>query len=98
MRPIRHSSSFRPCANAIKFHDNPETFARAAGVSSGKRESTMERGILILVLLLASAIVPLSLFFRYKGRELAHRERLAALEKGTELPVTHDVESGPHIF
>ena len=39
-----------------------------------------------------AAVVSWSLYLQYRRRELQHRERMAALEKGAELPAFTDVE------
>ncbi len=48
----------------------------------------------ILVFTAASTVI-VSLYFRFKRRELEHRERMAALEKGAVLPSLNDVASTP---
>jgi hypothetical protein len=58
----------------------------------------MHREIFMLFLLLILALVALfiwSLQLRYKRRELLHRERLAALEKGVDLPALTDAAEAP---
>jgi hypothetical protein len=42
--------------------------------------------LLILLIVIGAAIILWSLNLRYRRRELQHRERLAALEKGADLP------------
>lgn len=56
----------------------------------------MNEGVMILMMLVivsAVGIIVWSLGLRYKRRELQHKERLAALEKGMPLPVLTDVET-----
>ena len=51
-----------------------------------------------VLLVLAGGAVGLiywSLLLRYRRRELQHKERLAALEKGVALPELHEERSGP---
>jgi len=49
--------------------------------------------VLILVVLCAAGISIWALTLRYRRRELQHKERLAALEKGVALPDLTDVET-----
>ncbi len=52
--------------------------------------------VLMLALVLASTTVFIwALQLRYKRRELLHRERLAALEKGMDLPALADAAERP---
>jgi len=47
---------------------------------------------MLVVILSAIAIIAWSLTLRYKRRELQHKERLAAMDKGIALPPLTDVE------
>ena len=38
------------------------------------------------------------LYLRYRRRELQHKERMAAIEKGVALPDLTDIEAGPRIY
>jgi hypothetical protein len=49
--------------------------------------------LMMLVIASAVGIIVWSLGLRYKRRELQHKERLAALEKGMPLPTLTDVET-----
>jgi hypothetical protein len=44
------------------------------------------------MMVIGAAIVSWSLYLRYRQRELQHKERMAALEKGAALPALTDVE------
>lgn len=46
-----------------------------------------------ILILAAAAILAVAMYLRYKKRELQHRERMVALEKGVALPVIQDVAS-----
>jgi hypothetical protein len=46
----------------------------------------------------AAAVFIFALYIRYRRRELQHKERLAAIEKGVALPELTDVEIGPRIY
>jgi hypothetical protein len=48
--------------------------------------------MLVMVIVSATAILLWSLTLRYRRRELQHKERLAALEKGAPLPALTEVE------
>jgi hypothetical protein len=49
-------------------------------------EDIAELAIPLTALLVVLIIVVTSLYFRQRSRDLRHRERMAALEKGMELP------------
>jgi hypothetical protein len=52
--------------------------------------------ILTIFLILAASIVFIwALHFRFKRRQLLHQERLAALEKGIDLPALSDLSERP---
>jgi len=57
-------------------------------------------GLIVIVVLMccATVIVMASLATRFKQRELQHRERLAAIEKGAALPVLEETAAGPLPF
>jgi hypothetical protein len=38
------------------------------------------------------------LYLRFRRRELLHKERMAALEKGVALPDLTDIEAGPRVY
>ncbi len=48
----------------------------------------------ILVFAAATTVI-VSLYFRFKRRELEHRERIAALDKGAVLPALNDAANAP---
>jgi hypothetical protein len=50
------------------------------------------QGVFVILTLLGVAVVFWSMHLRYRRRELQHKERMAALEKGAELPALTDVE------
>lgn len=51
------------------------------------------------LMLLACFVVGMALAFRYKKREMQHRERLAAIEKGTALPAaTEPAPWSPRVY
>jgi hypothetical protein len=39
-----------------------------------------------------------ALYMRFRRRELLHKERMAALEKGVALPDLTDIEAGPRVY
>src|SRR5262245_61909826 len=39
-----------------------------------------------------------ALYLRFRRRELQHKERMAAIEKGVALPDLTDIEAGPRIY
>src|SRR5262245_577464 len=51
-----------------------------------------------LVCLGAIGLCVYPLYLRFRRRELLHKERMAALEKGVALPDLTDVEAGPRIY
>src|SRR5215510_6852767 len=51
-----------------------------------------------LVFLAAVGVFVYALYLRFRRRELQHRERMAALEKGVALPDLTDIEAGPRIY
>jgi hypothetical protein len=53
---------------------------------------------IIFLLVTAGCVFIYALHLRYRRRELQHRERLAAIEKGVALPELTDVESGPRPY
>ena len=61
-----------------------------------------EAVVLMMIVVAAAGIFIWSLTLRYRTRELQHRERLAAIEKGVALPGLSDVESsvtrGPRAY
>ena len=69
------------------FHEAFETFGILFEVSIGMSEQVLAVAFLTFLILMAVLIVAIALSFRYKKRELQHRERLVALEKGIEFPV-----------
>jgi hypothetical protein len=46
----------------------------------------------------AMGLVVYALYLRFRRRELQHKERLAAIEKGVALPDLTDIETGPRIY
>jgi hypothetical protein len=63
-----------------------ETFAGSAQVSTGMRPESL----LFALTFSAIMIVGFALASRYKQRELQHRERMAAIEKGLPLPPLYE--------
>jgi hypothetical protein len=53
---------------------------------------------IIFLLVTAGCVFVYALHLRYRRRELQHRERLAAIEKGVALPELTDLESGPRPY
>ena len=56
--------------------------------------------ILALITLSVAVLIFYFLFLRYRRRELQHKERLAALEKGMPLPELHEARSSwsPRVY
>ena len=57
-------------------------------------------GLIVIVVLMccATVIMVAALAARYKQRELQHRERMAAIERGAALPVLEEPAPGPRPF
>jgi hypothetical protein len=68
------------------FKCGSETFGTHLEVSIGMGYPIVFISFLAFLILMAGVIVSFAMFFRYKKRELQHRERLIALEKGVALP------------
>jgi hypothetical protein len=47
---------------------------------------------------LALVVFGYFLYLRFRRRELQHKERMAAIEKGVALPDLTDIETGPRIY
>src|SRR5262245_31597211 len=47
---------------------------------------------------LALVVFGYALYLRFRRRELQHKERMAAIEKGVALPDLTDIEAGPRIY
>ena len=47
---------------------------------------------------LALVLLGYALYLRFRRRELRHKERMAAIEKGVALPDLTDIEAGPRIY
>ena len=47
---------------------------------------------------LALVVFGYGLYLRFRRRELQHKERMAAIEKGVALPDLTDIEAGPRIY
>jgi len=47
---------------------------------------------------LALVLLGYALYLRFRRRELQHKERMAAIEKGVALPDLTDIEAGPRIY
>jgi hypothetical protein len=43
-------------------------------------------------------LIVYALYMRFRRRELQHKERMAAIEKGVALPDLTDIEAGPRIY
>lgn len=54
--------------------------------------------LLLIILIIAACVFVYSLHLRYRRRELQHRERLTAIDKGVALPELADVEAGPRTY
>jgi len=50
------------------------------------------------VFLAAVGLFVYALYMRFRRRELQHKERMAAIEKGVALPDLTDIEAGPRIY
>ena len=75
--------SFRLHPPSTKFHRPHETFKSFADVLIGMRPEV----VIIMFLLSAAGVLAWSLSLRYRQRELQHKERMAAIEKGGDLIV-----------
>src|SRR5262245_61288629 len=51
-----------------------------------------------LVCLALIGVFVYPLYLRFRRRELLHKERMAALEKGVALPDLTDIETGPRVY
>ena len=51
-----------------------------------------------LFFFLALVVFGYALYLRFRRRELQHKERMAAIEKGVALPDLTDIEAGPRIY
>jgi hypothetical protein len=51
-----------------------------------------------LVSLGVTGLFAYGLYMRFRRRELLHKERMAALEKGVALPDLTDIEAGPRVY
>ena len=51
-----------------------------------------------LVFIAAVGLFVFALYMRFRRRELLHKERLAAIEKGVALPDLTDIEAGARIY
>jgi hypothetical protein len=82
------------------FHRRAETFAECREVPTGMDiQPPVLASIFVVVLMCcATVIVMASLATRFKQRELQHRERMAAIEKGAALPVLEEPVRGPKPF
>jgi hypothetical protein len=52
----------------------------------------------VFLWLAAAGLLVYGLYLRFRRRELQHKERMAAIEKGVALPDLTDVEAGPRIY
>ena len=52
----------------------------------------------VFLWLAAVGLVVYALYLRFRRRELQHKERMAAIEKGVALPDLTDIEAGPRIY
>src|SRR5438477_12992187 len=76
------------------FQSGAETFYSLLRVSTRKGDTMRGVDVLMFLVIMAVIIVLPSLFMRYKWQTLRHRERMAALERGAQLP-TDPVENAP---
>ena len=51
-----------------------------------------------LIFLAALGLFVYALYLRFRRRELQHKERMAAIEKGVALPDLTDIEAGPRLY
>jgi hypothetical protein len=76
------------------FHQEFETLEAASTVSRGETETCMAPiVILCIVCFFAVILVGSLLAYRHKREELAHKERIAAIEKGVPYPL--DLQAEP---
>jgi hypothetical protein len=54
--------------------------------------------ITFLLFLTVTGLFVYALYMRFRRRELLHKERMAALEKGVALPDLTDIEAGPRVY
>src|SRR5262245_49290539 len=54
--------------------------------------------ITFLLFLMVTGLFVYALYMRFRRRELLHKERMAALEKGVALPDLTDIVVGPRIY
>jgi len=52
----------------------------------------------VFLWLAAVGVLVYGLYLRFRRRELQHKERMAAIEKGVALPDLTDIEAGPRIY
>src|SRR5438477_4174245 len=76
------------------FQSGAETFYSLLRVSTRKGDTMRGVDVLMFLVIMAVIIVLPSLFMRYKWQTLRHRERMAALEKGAQLPL-EPIENAP---
>jgi hypothetical protein len=50
------------------------------------------------IFLAAVGLFVYALYLRFRRRELQHKERMAAIEKGVAVPDLTDIEAGPRIY
>jgi hypothetical protein len=53
---------------------------------------------LVFFFLAVTGLFVYALYMRFRRRELQHKERMAAIEKGVPLPDLTDIEAGPRIY
>ena len=52
----------------------------------------------VFLWLAAVGVLVYALYLRFRRRELQHKERMAAIEKGVALPDLTDIEAGPRMY
>lgn len=77
------------------FQSAAETPGRRPGVSTNMQPPELGTLFVVALMFCATAIMLASLAARYKQRELQHRERMAAVEKGAALPALEEPVRGP---
>jgi hypothetical protein len=82
--------------------DGLESFIRSLKLWRLRPESN-ESGVKrmdeeVFLWLAAVGLVVYALYLRFRRRELQHKERMAAIEKGVALPDLTDIEAGPRIY
>jgi hypothetical protein len=82
--------------------DGLESFSRSLKLWRIRFESNQSGGERMdeesVFIVAAMGLVVYALYLRFRRRELQHKERMAAIEKGVALPDLTDIEAGPRIY